>query len=185
MNRAKNLILIGLTVISIVICAGCSEKNTDTQIKADATTTAEHTASSSPETTIASDTTETGSQEETDAVADSTEDKISADASADWIKEGNYIDKEENHLALYYQTVAGGYKKDGWASISMLRGSIYNGELTEENGILYGTLTAYKSDGTEGDTMQVVILEGDGDSIILSTNDGMDYTFYPDDTDYS
>lgn len=185
MKIFKPFILTVLIILMLLDCVACARKATGTQAADAAPSVAEEMETASTTAAIETNTITSDIMETTVSDPAMSDHKSDAGSSADWIKEGNYIDKEENHLALYYQTVANGYKKDGWASISMLRGSIYNGEMTEENGILYGTLTAYKSDGTPGDTMQVVILEGNGDSIVLSTNDGMDYTFDPDNADYS
>lgn len=97
---------------------------------------------------------------------------------------GNYIDSSENHLSLYYMTRADGYEKDGWAVIAILEDVFYSGEPAEEDNALAGELTSFKEDMTPDQILKVTITAS-GDHVILRTEDGTEYDFGPDDTDYA
>ena len=105
-------------------------------------------------------------------------------ASTGALSAGNYIDSSENHLSLFYLTKEDGYDKDGWAVMAILEDTLYSGEPAEEDNTLAGELTSYKEDMSPDQTLKVTITAS-RDHVLLRTEDGTEYDFGPDDTDYA
>ena len=103
---------------------------------------------------------------------------------AEWSAEGNFVDDNDDHILLYYTSVAEGYPKDGWTITALFGDKFYGGELEEKDGSLTGTIAYYDENGNPSDEMDISLRE-DADTVILTKEDGSELIFVVDDTDYA
>lgn len=104
--------------------------------------------------------------------------------SGTWSLAGNFLDESENHLMIYKTSVEFGDAKDGYGAMVLMGEALYTGDLDELDGALTGTVSMYNDDGTPGAGMDIT-LTVQGEGVLMKTGEGAEYSFAPDDTDYT
>ena len=157
MTKLRTMAAIGLTLGILFGCTSCG---------------------STPGGTAASS---AGAASQTEAASASAP---AATAPGTWSLAGNFIDGSENHLVIYETSVEDGYPKDGYGAMVLMGEGMYSGDLDEQDGSLTGTVSEYNDDGTPGAGMDIT-LTVQGEGVLMKTGDGAEYSFAPDDTDYT
>ena len=105
-------------------------------------------------------------------------------AETGWSAEGKFIDDSADHLLLYHMRIEDGYDEEGWSVTVILGDVMYGGMLQEEEGSISGMIGSYEEDMTPGAEFMITLTEEDG-QVFMQTEDGEEYRFSPDETDYT
>lgn len=101
-----------------------------------------------------------------------------------WSSQGAFIDEKENHIFLYYTTVADGYPNDAWTVTALFGEKFYGGEMQEQDGVLTGVVTNYDENSNPVEDMKITLREDSGNVIFIG-EDGSESVYAPDNTDYA